>query len=325
VYNRKKGKKKKKKNFQVQPFRDEGEIKFSFATSDQLISGFVPRRAFPGALYFFFVMDAEEVYERLRWCLPESEVRTYLAALCLLRAAPRLSMHQRRIYSALFQLAYVIDPERPLVPRQRLDFSLFTPEKWRSYFRFARCDVPRLRQLLGIDNVFVTEDSHRMLGDEALLLLLRRMSSPQRHTDIEDEFGISSSTSSAISLALVRSLHDRWRAHLYCARTRFSAERLAQCAQAVSNKVYLLTGIPWPAEVSWSIVAFLDGTFHETCKPSDQYPGQDMQASAYNGYEKAHGFRYHHLLFPDGIIGHVSPLIPGRHNDATLWHKSLCA
>ena len=66
-----------------------------------------------------------------------------------------------------------------------------------------------LRERLGIDHVIVTNDHHRMLGDEALLLLLRRMASPQRHVDLEDEFGVSSSSTCTITLWLLRSLHAR--------------------------------------------------------------------------------------------------------------------
>ena len=100
-----------------------------------------------------------------------------------------------------------------------------------------------LRERLGIDHVIVTNDHHHMLGDEALLLLLRRMaSSHQRHIDLEDEFGVSSSSTCTITLWLLWSLHVHWTPLIFCADVCFTPEHLQQYAAAVSQKCACLTG-----------------------------------------------------------------------------------
>lgn len=264
-----------------------------------------------------------QLYRTLRLVMGESELQALLAAVRILRSSPSMNDEQRRLAAALWNYVYVLDPERPLVPLQRLDFSLWSTEKWRSHFRFAPQHLTQLRELLRIDYVFHTDDGHRMLGDEAILLLLRRMSSGQRHVDLEDLFSISSSTSSTITVTLLRRLHELWHNRIFCADVCFTAARLRQYAAAIAEKVYLLTGVHWPTELGWFLVAFLDGTHHTIDRPSDEFRDQNLQESAYSGYEKGHGLRLHHLLFACGIIGHVSPLIPGRMNDAVLWKQSL--
>ena len=75
--------------------------------------------------------------------MSEAEVAAYLAAQGIARAASSMSTHQRRACSAELLYLHFIDPERPRIPRQRLDFSLFTMEKWRKYFRFALQHIRR--------------------------------------------------------------------------------------------------------------------------------------------------------------------------------------
>ena len=268
-------------------------------------------------------MDAARALALLECALTASDFAAYRDALILLRQRPNLSNEQFRSAVAAWLVLHDIAPERPLIPRQRLDFSLFSTQKFMKYFRFLPHDIPILRQALGIDNVVITADHHRILGDDALLLLLRRMASPQRLVDMEDEFALGSSTISTITLSLLRSLWNRWYALLFCADYCWTQERLALYAQAVSEKVQLLTGHPWPGDIGWYIAAFLDGSFHYTDQPGDDFRGQNLQESAYSGYYKSHGLRFHHLLFPDGILGHISLFIAGRLNDARLWHESL--
>lgn len=263
-----------------------------------------------------------EFYEALRVFMRESDLRAYIAAVQILRAAPHLTNVQKQHAVYHWLICHHFFPERCLQVRQRLNFDALPPETFRAYFRFSRHHIGPLRQMLGIPEQF-DEGDHKLHGDDALLVLLRRLGSPQRHIDLEDEFGLSSAFMSDIALSLVKFLHCRWSRLLFSAPGCWTPERLALYADAVSEKVYLLTGVHWPAALLWHIVGFLDGSFHDTDRPSDQYRGQNLQESAYSGYEKGHGLRFHHLLFPCGIIGHVSLFLAGRQNDAALWTASM--
>jgi hypothetical protein len=202
-----------------------------------------------------------------------------------------------------------------------LDFSTLSSETFRAYFRFNRHHIAELRVALGIPDTFTTGE-RSIHGDIALLMLLRRLASPQRHIDLEDEFGCSTTTTSDVTLRLIEFLHDRWKRLLFSCNFCFLPARLRDYARAIADKIYVISGVRWPLEILWQIIAFVDGSFYETDRPSDEFVGQDLQASAYSGYEKAHGMRFHHLLFPCGIIGHVSLFIAGRQNDAALWIAS---
>lgn len=266
-------------------------------------------------------MNALTVYDTLRAYLREGELQAFLAAVKIAHATPHLSPEAREAAVRHWFVTFALFPERCIQPRQSLDFSLLSAETFRAYFRFNRHHIRELRVRLGIPDSFNTGE-RSIDGDVALLMLLRRLASPQRHIDLEDEFGCSRTTTSDVTLRLVEFLHDRWYRLLFACDFCFQPERLREYAQAICDKIYVIGGVHWPAELLWRIVAFLDGSFHETDEPSDVHVGQDLQASAYSGYEKAHGMRFHHLLFPCGIIGHVSRFIAGRQNDATLWATS---
>ena len=96
------------------------------------------------------------------------------------------------------------------------------------------------------------------------------MASKQRLIDLENRFGLSSAFLSDVTLSLVRSLHAQWFSLLFCAKQCFTAERLQAYARAITDKVFVLTGNRWPVELSWMLVAFLDGSFLETERPSDE-------------------------------------------------------
>lgn len=185
--------------------------------------------------------DALEIYECLRRIMTESELRAFLAAVQIGRARHRLTSEELRWAIMAWHVLYVFEPERIIHVRQRLDLELLPPETFRAYFRFSRHHITPLRQMLGIADTFVASD-HKIHGDDALLILLSRMTSKQRLIDLENRFGLSSAFLSDVTLSLVRSFHAQWFPLLFCAKQCFTEERLHAYSRAIADKIYVLTG-----------------------------------------------------------------------------------
>lgn len=243
-----------------------------------------------------------------------------------MKASPRLTHQQRRRAACLWFVAFVLEPELfPEEPPSLLTFEEeLAPETFRAFFCFESRHIRQLRVGLGIPDRF-TASEHTTDGDTALLMLLRRLTSHQRHVDLADEFECSTTKTSVITLGLVHFLRDRWTTKLWTCDFCWQPEQLERYAQAIARKMHALTGQHWPAEeLMWHIVGFLDGTFIGTNRPSrvDPNRGDPPTARFYSASERAHGVRMHHILFPCGIIGHVSNLVPAGESDADLCEQS---
>jgi hypothetical protein len=246
-----------------------------------------------------------------------------VSAAALAAHWPQMTDEERRRAFAVWYLFFVEAPERVIYPRERKRFEDMPAHRFRSYFRFESGDIGRLIAALRLPATVVTDDGHRLCATDALLLLLRRLASGTTLAHMEDEFALGKSTMSAISWQVMDELFAHFNETLFCAPCCWNHARLRAYVRAVKAKVEELTGEQWPNDVIFVICGFLDGTFLYTCRPGDDFPGQDLQRSLYSGYYKGHGYRGHNLVFPDGMVGHTTRrLIAGRQNDNTLFDRS---
>lgn len=70
------------------------------------------------------------------------------------------------------------------------------------FFRFKKEDIPRLQASLGVGVMFEEPRVFSATGEEALLLLLRRLSYPGRYSDLEIFFNRSSACESSFFVSL---------------------------------------------------------------------------------------------------------------------------
>lgn len=193
--------------------------------------------------------------------------------------------------------------ERSLVPALRFDPRTVPDDRFRRLFRFSKEEIPRLVDALRLPAVIITRERCRVNAEEALCILLRRLAFPSRLLDLR-EFGRSEAALSGIFLHLVRDLANRFADILHFDADRLRAQ-LPRFAGAIARRA--------PLDKCWG---FIDGTVRPTARPSHH------QHEFFNGHKWYHGFKFHIIATPDGLISHLFGPVEGRRHDMLLVHES---
>jgi nuclease HARBI1 len=173
-------------------------------------------------------------------------------------------------------------------------------------FSFGKSDIPRLVEILGIPNVFITDNRLRTTGQEALCMLLRRFIYPNRQGDLAHMFGRPRDEISRIVNQLSALLFSSHEHLLHFDPRRLTPECLEGFAEAISRKGA-------PLDRCWG---FIDGTVRPICRPGEQ------QRQTYNGHKRIHALKFQSVVTPDGIIVHLSGPWIGRRHDARMLRES---
>ncbi|ETV74137.1 hypothetical protein H257_11102 [Aphanomyces astaci] len=190
----------------------------------------------------------------------------------------------------LLEYGLGIPVERPLIPDIRFDLNMRDADELLSY-RFDVRGVVELTDLLGIPNVVITSARDRVVGVEALAILLRRLRYPITYYNMVASFGRS------------REQICRIFNYMYC--------------EAIHNKGAPLTKV-------W---AFPDGTKIETCRinaASRGAEGLNLQKRIYSGHKRRHCLNFQGLTTPDGLCIHFFGPLEGSRHDVTLLRVSKC-
>lgn len=176
------------------------------------------------------------------------------------------------------------------------------------YFRFEQDDIPRLAQALRVPNDLTTGSGHRCSGIEGLCILLRRLSYPNRLSELEYLFGKSAPALSKIIDYMLNHIYNNFGHKLSNLRNLhwLNLDRFQLYANAISQK-----GAPIP---NWW--AFIDGTARSICKPSEN------QEAYYSGHKRHHCVKYQALTCPDGMIVSLKGGYEGRKHDAAILRES---
>ncbi|KAH9379728.1 hypothetical protein HPB48_000252 [Haemaphysalis longicornis] len=92
----------------------------------------------------------------------------------------------------------------PLSMQGLLNIDAIDSGVFRTYFRFEKGDVPRLKRALCIPDKVTTPQRVSVPGDEALCITLRRLAYPNRLRDLEHLFVRHSSTISSLTNEVLR-------------------------------------------------------------------------------------------------------------------------
>ena len=129
-----------------------------------------------------------------------------------------------------------------------------------------------------------------MQSDEALRILLRRLSYPNRLCELQLLFGRTTDQLSRIIRVILDDLYDRFVPGLLGLDTgRVTIKVIREFAAKVTAKGSALKDC-------WG---FVDGTCHQTMRP------QEHQDLFYNGKDRVHSVKFQALTTPDGLMLHV--------------------
>ncbi|KAJ8914010.1 hypothetical protein NQ315_012033, partial [Exocentrus adspersus] len=187
------------------------------------------------------------------------------------------------------------------------NFDLYNETLCLAMFRFRRLDIPRLAMVLQIPDPVVVSRVF-LPSTNALCILLRRISYPNRLVDLERIFGYSSPVLSQVARTISDFIDANFGAKLdNLGNNHFlNRNKVEEYAQAINIK-------ECPLQNCW---AFIDGTARAICRPSEN------QEAYYSGHKKMHCLKYQSVCTPDGLIINLQGAYQGRRHDAAILRES---
>lgn len=240
-----------------------------------------------------------------------------VAQRCIRRRRRILSLHMRG--HELIELAELVRlylrcrHELRLTTQRRMDVSMacfnlnaYGKADALSLFRFEPADIGKLADALAVREAS-SRRRYRVSPEEALCVVLRRLSSPCRWRDLELLFGRSSSALSEIFFETVEDLIERWGPCVTSWRGDLMQDRAADYARCVSDR-----GAPHT-----KVVGFIDGTTIRVARP-----GRGLQRCMYSGHKRDHVMKFQSVVTPDGLLFHLYGPVEGRRHDLTMYNES---
>ena len=176
-------------------------------------------------------------------------------------------------------------------------------DELRGSFRFGRDAIAELLGLLGFPDVLRSASGRRFGGEEAFLLLFRRLGGRERGLELAQVFGRSPPAISEINnLALDHVfMHDA-----PAMRLEIWEEHLPAFASVLRERVC----------PEGHCFGFIDGTMFTICRPTT---GQEAM---YNGWKRQHKVKYQCVVLPNFLIGDWFGPAVGRVHDSQVQADS---
>jgi hypothetical protein len=223
-------------------------------------------------------------------------------------------MYWQMMVSVIIALNVV---ERPFIPDIRLDLHQL-PDLAVNMFRFDVYEILHMCNAIALPLVLWTKNRVRVLGYEALCVLLHHLAFPVRGSTAISVFGRSRSALSQITHMMLHWLDDTW-GHLLLLDPDHWRHRMAGWANACRGKL---------GQGLRNVVAFIDCKLVGTCKPTParrKFPAGSynaLQQSIYSGHKRKHGLKFESVTGMNGILWGLSGPWEGRHHDSWILRQS---
>ena len=188
----------------------------------------------------------------------------------------------------------------------RFDLAALTAEQCKTNFRFEAADIRTLASRLRLPPVITLANGSTCDRVDAMCILLRRLSYPNRLSDIEPMFGRPQSTLSLIISSTVESIWDRHHHRLASLDQPWLLRNLQSFADAIHDK-----GAPLE-----NCFGFIDGTVRPICRPTRH------QRVVYNGHKRVHSLKFQSVVTPNGMIANLFGPVEGRRHDSAVVRMS---
>ena len=205
-----------------------------------------------------------------------------------------LSLHHSFITEDEFVLLYDASISRnPNFSHKDYDrFNLDDMEETECYreFRVRKLDIPRLVEVLRLQEGLSCHQRIRAGTIEGLCMVLRRLSYPCRYSDMIHLFG-----RAVPEISMITNHFEDWIYENHHRKiTEWNAELLSQgklqlYADAVAAKGAALT----------NCFGSVDGTVRPICRPGVN------QKIVYNGHKRGHALKFELATLPNGLVAHL--------------------
>jgi hypothetical protein len=203
---------------------------------------------------------------------------------------------------------------RKFYDREDFDFETWSDSRCQSYLHFPKAGVEELARLFFLPAMRFRASSghvnalHYDGNDECVTTVLLRMRAKDPWVMLATHLGGRHiSAYKMIFREMVQALHDFW------------FDRLTDLKRHESDVLRWADLIEAKTHASPRTIAFLDGTWLQTCKPG----GPDMiQRQLCNRYHRGHGLKWQSICAPVGLILDLFGPLVGRHSDSTMLGRS---
>ncbi|XP_074634726.1 uncharacterized protein LOC141893231 isoform X2 [Acropora palmata] len=185
-----------------------------------------------------------------------------------------------------------------------LNFEDISEDDFPSLFRFQKHDFVRLVNGLKLPDFYFCQQRSVCPGTEALLILLRRLSYPNRWCDLTHMFGRPEPELSMIFNEILTDIHRRF-GHLL-----HNLDLVWLDPQAFAEAIFEKGS---PLRDCWG---FIDGTARPICRPIRN------QKIMFSGHKRTHCVKFQSVITPNGLICHLFGPLEGRRHDAFMLHES---
>jgi len=190
---------------------------------------------------------------------------------------------------------------RRTISMSSFNLNAFSKADGLSLFRFEPDDIGRVAGALAMRDTS-SRRRYRVSGEEAMCIVLRRLSSPSRWRDLEVMFGRCASALLEVFIETVEDLLGRWGACVTAWRTDLLEDRAVRYASCVAERGR-----------HDKVVGFIDGTGILVARP-----GGGLQRCMYSGHKRDHVMKFQSVVTPDGLLFHLYGPVEGRRHDMTM-------
>lgn len=211
----------------------------------------------------------------------------------------------------------------PRLERLHRRIEFYDPADFRNKFRIEKRHARAVFECLGFtEDDIVCDNGAHCNSEEAFLIMMYRMASYQRLSDLEIHFGLDNSLLCRIFNATVEQVVTE-KHHLLFDNIDYFVPRFGIYNSAIRSKI-LSQGFQLPG-AAMDTALFTDGKSLRICRPG----GHDInQARVYNGHHKVHCAQFQGTSAPDGMIVDLfGPIAGSRHdqhvNDMSTFNERL--
>lgn len=213
-------------------------------------------------------------------------------------------LSNRYIHNRSDYYNYISRQNRISLTAFSFSFNRFRDLECLIHFRFRKIDVIRLVQLMGwpAEKLRAARNRYAVSPLLCCCILLRRLATPARWTDVQLCFGKDAPQLSEMFWESIEHLlAPRQNLITSLITASFVRDRVAMYAQAVHAK----------GSAMENCAGFINWTELAVARPK----GHLAQSVVYNGHKRKHAFKYQAINTPDGLIQHVHGPIEGSRHD----------
>lgn len=225
----------------------------------------------------------------MRTCLDESDI---MYAHCP-EAMDLLLLDEQNEEDILLLMATEPPPKKVQRVDPHFDINAIDDDKFLEDFSFQKDDIERLANALSLPNMIQCEQRTKASKLEAMCIVLRRLSYPNRLKDLSPQFRRSVPELSYIIKATIRLIHDR-HIHLLSNLRRLNETDFEKYAMAIKT----MGGV----DKCWGFIGETALQIRRLVSP---------QRQVFSGHKKF-ALKFQAVMAPDGIIVHMFGPLEGK-------------